>query len=80
MQLLHNASALATGASKNLNCSSVDANRREALLQSADALAEAIKGMRARGELEIAQRLYAEFRQARQSANNIARRIGAEEI
>lgn len=80
MQSTLNAKQLGNAVPYNLNTNLVDANWRTELLAQCDALAEAIKGMRARGELEIAQRAYAEFQQARCDANKIARRIGAEEV
>lgn len=80
MQPTLNAKQLGNAIPRNLNTSLVDANWRDVLLTQCDALVIAIKGMQERGELEIARTLYAEFQQTRQRANNIARRIGAEEV
>lgn len=79
MQLLINANALARGTAANVNCSDVDRNRWTLAVAQADALAAAINGMAARGEIEIAQSMVAEFRKARRDAANLARLIGVTE-
>lgn len=79
MQLILNATALARGTAANVNCSDVDRNRWSLAVAQADALAAAINGMTARGEIEIARTMVDEFRKARKDAANLGRLIGIEE-
>lgn len=71
-----NASALATSAARNLNCSSVDENRWLALVEDSVAFARAARAMYLRGEVDIAKEIHAQYKQARRDAEQLGRLIG----